>query len=526
MATTMERARPETPPDPSTPSPRQRTLVLAAMCLALVLVIAGVSMLAVGLPSVGEDLGLSQSSLTWVADSYALTLASLLLFAGAIGDRYGRRGALLVGIALFGGGSLLSAFADSGTQLIAFRALTGVGGALIMPGTLSTITSVFPPEERARAVGIWAGFAGAGGTLGMLASGWMLGMFSWQSIFFATAAVSVVTFAAVLAVVPTSRSDEHVGLDPVGTVLSALGIGAIVLGIIEGPIRGWTEPLTVGALVAGAVLAVAFVRWELRTEHPLLDPRLFRYRGFAVGSASLLVLFIALFGLFLVILQYLQLMLGYSALKAAVALLPLTFLMIPISASAAPLSVRYGMKLVSGIGLAVTGAGMVAFASLDADSGYLGVLVAQILLGAGIGLAMTPATNAIVSSLPTAKQGVASAVNDTTREIGTALGIALMGSMFNTGYRNAIDGELGGLPAGVADQARESPGLALDIAHRVAGAPGNALTDAARAAFTSGMRLSMLVGAALLIGAAAYVWFRGPDRQQEAFDAELEPALV
>ncbi len=160
----------------------------------------------------------------------------------------------------------------------------------------------------------------------------MLGLFSWQSIFFATAAVSVVTFAVVLAVVPTSRSDEHVGLDPIGTVLSALGIGALVLGIIEGPIRGWTEPLTVGALVAGAVLAVAFVRWELRTEHPLLDPRLFRYRGFAVGSASLLVLFIALFGLFLVILQYLQLMLGYSALKAAVALLPLTFLMIPISA--------------------------------------------------------------------------------------------------------------------------------------------------------------------------------------------------
>ena len=188
----------------------------------------------------------------------------------------------------------------------------------------------------------------------------MLGQFSWQSIFFATAAVvGRSPSSPCVAVVPTSRSDEHVGLDPVGTVLSALGIGALVLGIIEGPIRGWTEPLTLGALVAGAVLAVAFVRWELRTEHPLLDPRLFRYRGFAVGSASLLVLFVALFGLFLVILQYLQLMLGYSALKAAVALLPLTFLMIPISASAAPLSVRYGMKLVSGIGLAVTGAGMV-----------------------------------------------------------------------------------------------------------------------------------------------------------------------
>jgi len=518
----MERARPETPAQPpGSPAaalgPRQRILVLAAMCLALVLVIAGVSMLAVGLPSVGRDLGLSQTSLTWVADAYALTLASLLLLAGALGDRYGRRGALLVGIVLFGAGSLLSGLAHSGGQLIAFRALTGLGGALIMPGTLSTITSVFPPEERARAVGIWAGFAGAGGTLGMLAAGWMLGTFSWSSIFFAPAAVSALTFVAILAFVPTTRSEGHVGLDPLGTLLSAVGIGGLVLGIIEGPIRGWTDPLTMGALAAGVVLAVGFVVWELRAEHPLLDPRLFRYRGFAVGSASLLVLFIALFGLFLVILQYLQLMLGYSALKSAVALLPLTFLMIPISASAAPLSVRYGMKLVSGVGLALTGAGMVAFATLDAASGYPALLVAQLILGVGIGLAMTPATNAIVSSLPAAKQGVASAVNDTTREIGTALGIALMGSMFTTGYRNAIDGHLGGLPTDVARQAREAPGLALNAAQHLTRG-GDALADAARHAFTTGMRLSMLIGAALLFGAAAFVWFRGPDRHQEVLE--------
>jgi EmrB/QacA subfamily drug resistance transporter len=539
VTVTMDRARPNTaPPGPRPPaeqlSRRQRTLVLAAMCLALVLVIAGVSMLAVGLPAIGNDLGLSQTSLTWVADAYALTLASLLLVAGALGDRYGRRGALLAGIALFGLGSLLSGLADSGAQLIAFRALTGLGGALIMPGTLSTITSVFPPEERARAVGIWAGFAGAGGTLGMLAAGWMLGTFSWSSIFFVPAAVSALTFVAIVAFVPTTRSESHVGLDPIGTVLSAVGIGGLVLGIIEGPIRGWTAPLTLGALIAGVVLSAAFVAWELRTDHPLLDPRLFRYRGFAVGSASLLVLFVALFGLFLVILQYLQLLQGYSALKSAVSLLPLTFLMIPISTAAAPLSVRYGMKLVSGTGLALTGAGMVAFATLDAGSGYPALLAAQLILGVGIGLAMTPATNAIVSSLPAAKQGVASAVNDTTREIGTALGIALMGSMFNTGYRHTIDGHLAGLPADVAGQAREAPALALHAAARLAGGAGADLADAARAAFTSGMRLSMLIGAAFLVGAAAFVWFWGPDRYQEgledvvdgddAFDA-LEPLI-
>ncbi|MBW8825259.1 MAG: DHA2 family efflux MFS transporter permease subunit [Acidobacteria bacterium] len=522
MATTMERARPETPPDPPGPAaevagPRQRMLVLAAMCLALVLVIAGVSMLAVGLPSVAKDLGLSQTSLTWVADAYALTLASLLLLAGALGDRYGRRGALLVGIALFGTGSLLSALATSGGALIAFRGLTGLGGALIMPGTLSTITSVFPPEERARAVGIWAGFAGAGGTLGMLAAGWMLGNWSWPSIFYATVAVSALTFVAVLAFVPTTRSTEHVGLDPVGTGLSAVGIGGLVLGIIEGPIRGWTEPLTMTALAIGVILAVGFILWELRIDHPLLDPRLFRYRGFAVGSASLLVLFIALFGLFLVILQYLQLMLGYSALKSAVALLPLTFLMIPISAVAAPLSMRYGMKVISGLGLTLTAIGMVGFATLDATSGFGALLVAEMILGVGIGLAMTPATNAIVSSLPTAKQGVASAVNDTTREIGTALGIALMGSMFNTGYRNAIDDHLGGLPTAVASQAREAPSLALDAAHRLTNG-GGALATAARDAFTAGMRLSMVIGATLILATAAFVWFRGPDRHEEVLE--------
>lgn len=529
MHQTLERARPDSDPGPAPLDPRRRTLVLAAMCLALVLVIAGVSMLAVGLPAIGEDLGLSQSSMTWVADAYALTLASMLLLAGALGDRFGRRGALLVGIAMFGGGSLLSALADSGGQLILFRALTGLGGALIMPGTLSTITSVFPPEERARAVGIWAGFAGAGGTLGMLAAGWMLGSYSWESIFVVTTVVSAVTFLAVMLFVPTSRSEEHVGLDPMGAVLSALGIGGFVLGIIEGPIRGWTSPITLGALAVGVVLSVGFILWELRTEHPLLDPRLFRYRGFAVGSASLMVLFVALFGLFLVILQYLQLLLGYSPLKAAVALLPMSILMIPISTFAAPLSNRYGMRLVSGGGMAITAVGMIVFSTLDASSGFTGVLVAQLILAVGIGLAMTPATNAIVSSLPASKQGVASAVNDTTREIGTALGIALMGSMFTTGYQSGIDGSLGDLPADLADQAREAPGMALDIAGRLG---DTGLADAARSAFDSGMRLSMLVGAGLLVLAAAYIWFRGPSRQQEVMEdvvdleAEAEAVLL
>jgi EmrB/QacA subfamily drug resistance transporter len=501
------------------------------MCFALVLVVASVSSLAIGLPKVSEALGLSQGTQTWVVDAYALTLASLLLVAGAIGDRFGRKRALLAGIVLFGAGSLLSALAGSGGQLIAFRALTGIGGALIMPGTLSTITSVFPPEERARAVGIWAGFAGAGGTLGMLGAGWMLGHYSWTSIFFVTAVVSAATFLAIVAFVPETQSSEHVGLDPVGAIVSAVAVGALVLGIIEGPIRGWSDPLTIAGLSVGVVLATAFVLWELRTPHPLLDPRLFRHRGFATGSASMLVLFLALFGIFLVILQYLQLILGYSPLKSALALLPMTFVMIPVSTVAAPLSMRFGQKTVGGSGLAVSAVGIAAFATLTVHSGFFPLVVAEVILALGFGLAMTPATNAIVASLPTAKQGVASAVNDTTREIGTALGIAVMGSLFNSGYRRGLSAHLAGVPAGAAQQARRAPGLALDAAHRLGGASGDALAVAARNAFSSGMRFSLLFGAGLLLMAAAFVVARGPSRQAEvtedAVDAieEVMPAI-
>jgi EmrB/QacA subfamily drug resistance transporter len=530
-ATSRAPARPEPGSDPpllaphERISPRRRLAVLAAMCLALVLVVASVSMLAVGLPSVSESLGLSQTASTWVVDAYALTLASLLMVAGALGDRFGRKRAFVVGVTIFGLGSLLSAFANDGGQLIAFRAMTGVGGALMMPGTLSTITSVFPPEERARAVGIWAGFAGAGGTLGMLAAGWMLGTFTWHSLFYVSATLSAVVLALAVLVVPETRSSEHVGLDPVGTVLSALGVGALVLGIIEGPSRGWTEPLTVVGLVVGVVLLGAFVLWELRVEHPLLDPRLFRHRGFATGSASMLVLFMVMFGLFLVLLQYLQLVLGYSALKSAVALLPMTFVMIPMSASAAVIAERFGQRIVGGGGIAIGALGMLALSTLDATSGYGPLLVAQVILAVGIGLAMTPATNAIVSSLPPSKQGVASAVNDTTREIGTALGIAIMGSLFTTGYRSAVEGNLGALPADVADQAKEAPGLALAIAGKL-GPAGDALANAARDAFGSGMRVSLYGGAAMLLGVALFIWLWGPSKRQELSEDLLDEGLA
>jgi EmrB/QacA subfamily drug resistance transporter len=493
-------------------SPGRRTMVLAAMCLALVLVVAGVSMLVNALSLIAEDLDLSQSKQSWVVDAYALPFAALLLIAGAIGDRFGRRGALLAGTTLFGAGSLLSMMADTGNQLLTFRAITGVGAALIMPGTLSTITSVFPPEARARAVGIWSGFAMGGGTLGMVGSGLMLNYWSWRSVFVVATVLAAVAFVAIALAVPTTRSSEPVGLDPGGTALSALAVGSIVFGIIEGPERGWTTPLTMGSLLIGALAVVGFVLWELRADQPLLDPRLFRLRGFGTGAAGLFVMFLAVFGFMLVAIQYLQLILGYSPLKSALGLLPQMALMIPLSAVAAQLSMRFGQKRLTAIGLLVSAAGMVWFVRLSASSGYWDFFVGMLLVTVGIGLAMTPATTAIVSSLPLAKQGVASAVNDTAREVGAALGVAVLGSAFNTAYRGDITDHLSGLPASTAAGAREAPAIALDSA-RALGSRGTDLLDAAQNAFVSGFRAAVLIAGVLLVGAALYTWWRGPSAE-------------
>jgi len=500
------------------PARARRNLILAAMCLALVMVVAGVSMLANALPDLAADLGASQSSQQWIVDAYALTLAALLLPAGALGDRYGRRGALIVGVALFGGAAALSAFTGSATELIACRALMGIGAALLMPGTLSTITSVFPPEERAKAVGIWAGFAGAGGTLGILVSGAMLEAFSWRSIFVVTALLALIALVAIVLVVPSTRASEPVGLDPRGAVLSAVGIGLLVLGIIEGPELGWTDPLTVLGLAGGVAFLVAFVLAELRTDQPLLDPRLFSHHGFATGSASLFLQFFAMFGFFFVSLQFLQLVMGYGTFTAALALTPMAVLMLPISAVSGTMSERYGHKLVGGAGLFVSAIGFALFAFLDAGTGFWPFLAATLIIGTGAALAMTPATNAIVSSLPRAKQGVASAVNDTARELGAAFGIAILGSAFNIGYRHEIDGR--GLPGAVAEQAREAPAIAVRLADQAPN--GGALLDAARDAFIVGMRYALLVGVGLLLVGAVFVWVRGASRVEQHVEDELD----
>ena len=502
-------------------SPARRNLVLAAMCLALVMVVSGVSMLNNALPHLAESLSLSQSGQQWVVDAYTVALAALLLPAGAIGDRFGRRWAMIGGIVVYGVGMVWAATTSSADTLIASRVIAGAGAAFIMPGTLSTITSVFPPEGRARAVGIWAGFAGAGGTLGLLMSGVLVDHFYWGSVFVVSAVLAAVTLLAVLFLVPGTRSTELVRLDPFGAVVAAVGIGALVLAIIEGPDRGWTDPLTVSALTAGVAMMATFVAWELRNRWAMLDPRLFRHRGMATGSAAIFLMFLAMFGFFFIGVQYLQLLHGYDALKAALALLPMSIVFVVVSPVAASLSQRLGQRVVSATGLFVAAGGFALFLTVTPSSSFGLFLVTSLVLGLGIALAMTPATNAIVASLPPEKQGVASAINDLGRELGSAFGVAIIGSAFNTGYRNQIDQHLGGLTPQVAALAHQAPATAYAAAAKLAGARP-ALVAHTNDAFVAGLHAAVgISGAAMLLG-AVYVALRAPSRAEESVEDVLD----
>lgn len=488
---------------------RRRTLVLTSVCLALMLVVAGVSMLNLAIPGLTVDLGASRTDQQWIIDAYTVVLAALLLPVGALGDRYGRRLTLLAGIAIFGAAALMSAFAGSTTELIAWRAVTGLGAALIMPSTLATITSVYPPEERAKAVGIWAGFAGAGANLGMLGAGLLLEWFSWRSLFVASAIIAVISLTVAWFVVPNTKDPSHANLDPAGSILSFVGIGALVMAIIEGPERGWSDPITLGGLVIGIVAIGAWIAWSLRIEKPLLDFRFFKIRGFATGAASLYLQFFAMFGFFLVALQYLQLILGYGTLKSALSLLPMAVVIMPVSAYAATLARRFGQRVVGAAGLSISAIGFVILAFMGTGSGYWHFLLGLFFTGLGMALAMTPATDAIVGSLPPEKQGVASAVNDTARELGAAFGIAVLGSAFNTGYANSIKDSLVGLPPEAAEVAKDAPAAAFAVATDM-GEKGVGLLGAAREAFMVGSRWSLLFGCGILVIGAVFVALRAP----------------
>jgi|1186.fasta_scaffold06496_1 EmrB/QacA subfamily drug resistance transporter len=490
---------------------QRRGAVLRVMLLSLMLVVSAVASLNVALPDIARDTGASQSELQWIVDAYALVFAALLLPAGAIGDRFGRKTLLAVGLGIYGGASVVALFASTSGQLIGLRALMGLAAALIMPVTLSVVTSVFPPEERGKAVGTWVGVAAGGAVVGLLASGLLLEFFAWQSIFALNVVLATAALVGTLAIVPSTRQTAAVRLDPVGVLLSVAALGALVFGTIEGPERGWSDALTISALIGGTVGLVLFVTWELRRREPMLDARNFLRRGFGAGSASLTVQFFAMFGFLFLALPYLQLVQGFSPLQAALGLVPMAMIVIPLSRKAPAIAAHAGVRVTGTIGLSLMATGFLLMATLEPGSPYWQFLAGLLPFGAGVALAGAPATTAIVASLPPEKQGVASAVNDVSRELGGALGIAVLGSLLNTQYRSDLTSSTSSLPAPLAGKAESSLAAAQQIGERM-GVGSHHFILQAQTAFMNGFGKALLAAAATLLVGAAFVALRAPGR--------------
>ena len=488
----------------------RRWFILGILNLSLVLVVASVSSLNLSLPSIQRALDASAADLIWINAAYALVFAAFLLPAGALGDRFGRKGALLTGLVVFVLGALLGSTADTAGQVIAFRATMGIGAALAMPATLSILTAIFPPDERNKAIAIWSGFAGAGGAIGILSAGVLLEYFWWGSVFFVNVPIAVTALVLVAAVVPTSRDTQGHNLDPFGSILSAVGLAALVFALVQGPEYGWSDPLVLGGFVAAVALLTSWVAFERRQEHPMLDPRLFRIPRFGLATLALGTTFAVMFGMFFGLAQYLQFVLGYSPLDAAVRVMPFAVVMIAVSPRGPSLAARFGSGRVIGGGMLVTALGCGVMALLTGDSGYGHVVLGVVLISSGMALGFPTSTAAIVGSLPLDKAGVASAVNDTTREVGSAVGIALLGSLLSAGYRRGLGNALDQAPAEMAEFARDSVGAALVVAQRAPAGVGDHIAATARDAFANGYSLAMTAGTALLALTGTIVIRRWP----------------
>lgn len=489
---------------------RRRRNILTAMCIGLMAVMASMTGLNVAQTDLAVELELSQSTILWIINAYTLALASLLMPIGAIGDKWGRKPILLIGLTLMLLASIAAGFAESGTAMIAARAVAGIGAAMIMPVTLSVITSSFPEEERGHAIGIWAGVAGSGAMVGLVVSAFLVDYFDWRWVFALPAALVVISFALSWISVPNSREVGSHPFDVVGSISSFLAIGGLVLGIHEGPEAGWSDPLTIAGLAVGFLALIVFIGWELRTPHPLLDVRVFANRLLATGALSLALLFGVMFGIFLVLFPFFQAVVGFSALRSAAAMLPMAALIMPLSIVAPRFSRKIGTRTMVLIGMAFVGIGLVAMAIMaSTEGGYLSVLPGLLLIGVGMGFTMTPSTEAITSGLPKEKQGVASALNDTVRELGGAIGVALLGSFLNAEYRASVAPATAGLPAEAAHVVEEGIGGALLVSSMIPGEAGAALAIAAKEAFVDGWIYSMWVGVVVVALGFLYVLFRG-----------------
>ena len=504
----------------------RRWLILGVLCFSLLVIVLDNTILNVAIPTIVRDLHATNSELQWMVDAYTIVLACMLLTGGSLGDRFGRRGALQFGLVVFGVGSLGSALASSSGQLIATRAFTGVGGAFIMPATLSIITNVFPPRERGKAIGVWASTAGLAGVLGPLTGGFLLEHFYWGSIFLANIPVVVVGLLAGVFLIPTSKDPAAPKLDPFGALLSIVGLSVLLYGIIEAPQHGWTDPTILLCFLAGLGVIGLFLLWEARSDHPMLDVHFFRNPRFTAASLGLMLVFFAMFGATFLLTQYLQFVLGYTPLQTGLLFMPTAACMMVLSPLSARFVHRFGTKLVVGTGMLLATAGLASWASLTASSAFWpDILWRQGLMACGMALTMAPATESIMGSLPLGKAGVGSAVNDTTRQVGGALGVAVIGSVLASIYGAQVGTFLDGkpVPSGTAAALKQSLGLALATSKEVPG-----LAHAAIEAFVDGMHAGALLAAAVALGGAivALIWLPARAGYEALEDAETDEVVA
>ncbi|WP_432134173.1 MULTISPECIES: MFS transporter [unclassified Streptomyces] len=449
------------------PYPR-RWWALLVLCLSLLIIVMANTALTVAAPDMTQDLGLSSADLQWVIDGYTVPYAALMLLLGAIGDKYSRRGALVLGLVVFAGGAVFGYLAGSAGQVIAARAVMGVGAALIMPATLSLLAATFPRAERAKAIVLWTATAGLAIAAGPLVAGALLENHGWSATFLINVPVAAVALVGAFVLVPPSKAGHHDRVDLVGGLLSVVWIGALVYMIIEGPHFGWGPKAVTAAVVAGVGL-LAFVGWELRHPNAVLDVRRFAHRGFAGANLAVALFFLAVFGAFYYLTQHLQFVLGYDALDTGLRMLPLAGAVFVGSALTGYLTPRTGMKWTVGAGMALGTLALALLTRVDAGSAYGDFVAPLIILGVAIGLALSPCTDAIMGAFPESDLGVGGAVNDTSLELGGSLGIAILGSLLGTSYSDhladAADGA--GLPAATLATAQDSVGAGYEVARGV-----------------------------------------------------------
>jgi EmrB/QacA subfamily drug resistance transporter len=511
------------------PRTADRWMTLAVLCTSVVLISIDTTILNVAIPTLSRSLATSTGELQWIVDAYTVVFAGLLLTCGSLGDRLGRRRMLTLGLLVFGAGCAASALAGSAGVLIAMRAVTGVGAALIFPATLSLITNVFTDAvERQKAIAVWASTAGIGIALGPLAGGVLLEHFYWGSIFLVNLPVVAIALVGIARYVPESRDPVHHRLDVVGAALSIVGLAALVYGVIRGGSDGWLDASTLAAIGAGLVVLAGFVHHELRTSAPMLDLGVFRNPRFSGASLAVTAVYFCLFGTIFLLTQHLQELLHYGTLAAGIRTLPFAVTLMIVANTTPRIVGRFGSRLPIVVGLLVVAVSQLLRIASTPTSGYDIVFASQVAFALGMGLLIAPATASIMGAVPAASAGVGSAINDTTRQVGGALGVAVMGSVAASGFRDALVERVPHVAAG----ARDSLGAAMETARALGrtGA-GRAVSDAAGAAFIDGLRLASWVafgvallgalGAWRLLPGGASVTTRAPAVDAAAADAEV-----